>query len=146
MSNHTQYHAIVEKCIKELGLDPATVRGEKSGQWNLTKGSVKVYIDLILNEKDKKTYFQVLAPVMKMPTSNRDNLTLELLQINHHIYGSAFTVFNDFVCLKSIRECEGLDAEEAFLTITRIGNYADHYDDILKKRYPHKRPIGFRSR
>jgi len=145
MSNNAQYFAVVEECIQKLGIDPKTTKGQKEGQWNLTKGSVKVYIDIIYIEKEKRSYFQVMAPVMQMPRSNRDNLTLELLTINHQLYGAAFTVYNEHVCIKSIRECDGLDSSEAFATITRVGNYADYYDDILKQKYPHKRPIGFRS-
>ncbi|MGB0930384.1 MAG: YbjN domain-containing protein [Chitinophagales bacterium] len=145
MSDGTQYFAIVEDCIKKLGIDPATTKGQKDGQWNLTKGSVKVYIDIMYIEREKRHYFQVLTPVMQLPSSNTDNLTLELLQINHQLYGAAFTVYNRHVCVKAIRECDGLDVNEAFAAITRVGNYGDHYDDILKKKYPNNRPIGFRA-
>jgi hypothetical protein len=134
MSELQNAYRIVEQCIENLGLDPTTVRGEKEGQWSLNKGSAKVWIDVWHIEKEDRAYFQAMSPVMQDPANNTD-LYRELLEINDKLFGVAFTLYNGWVWLKMIREVEGMDENEAFAMITRIGNYADQYDDLLIGKY-----------
>ena len=50
-------------------------------------------------------------------------------------------MYKDWAWLKMIRECDGLDENEAFGIITRVGNYADQYDDLLKEHYENSGPL-----
>lgn len=136
MENLEMYYNLVEGCIGRLGVDPTICRGEKPGQWSLKKGSVNVWIDVFHIEKEKRAYFQVMSQVMNIPPTNKEALYEELLTLNDRLFGVAFTIYKNIVWLKVIRETQGLDADEAFAMITRIGNYADDYDDKLKAKYP----------
>lgn len=133
----TPYYNIVENCITRVGADPTACKESKPGSWSLKKGSAKVWIDVWYIEKEGRPYIQVMSPVMKFPGDGlkRSALFEELLTINDKLFGCAFTIFNNFVWLKSIRECDGLDENEAFAMLTRIGNYADQYDDFLVQKY-----------
>ena len=131
----TPYFQMVENCIKELGVDPNTCKGEKDGQWNLKKGSANVWIDIFKKEKDYYGYFQCMAPVVKIPETNTVAFYQDVLEINHKLYGVGMTKFKDWIYIKTIRELEGLDQEEVMASIKRIGGYADDYDDYFKKKY-----------
>lgn len=126
---------IVESCIADLGIDPATARAASPGQWSLIKGSAKVWVDLWYIEAEKRAYYQVMSPVMTIPATNQAALYQELLEINDKLFAVAFTIYNGWVWLKTIRECDNMDKAEAFAQLTRIGNYADQYDDHLIAKY-----------
>lgn len=131
-----KYYQMVETCITNLGIDPSVCRGEKAGQWSLMKGSAKVWIDVWHIERENRPYFQVMSPVMALPpnTSNEE-LYKELLEINDKLFGVAFSLYNGWIWLKVIRECDGMDENEAAAMINRIGIYADQYDDHLVAKY-----------
>ncbi|MFN7707737.1 MAG: YbjN domain-containing protein [Sphingobacteriia bacterium] len=133
MIDFRPYYDMVEACIQDLGVQPANCRGEKTGQYNLNKGSASVWIDFF--ERDGRGYYQVVSPVVAVPDEGADTLFRELLQINDTLYGVAFTLYNDWVWLKVIREVDGMDKPEAMAMLLRVGNYADHYDDYLRQRY-----------
>ena len=133
MIDFQPYYRMVEECIRRLGVNPDNCRGDRTGQYNLSKGSASVWIDFF--ENDGRGYYQVVSPVMAIPDSNRDALYHDLLQINDALYGVAFSVYGDWVWLKAIREVDNMDADEAMAILLRIGNYADHYDDYLRQRY-----------
>jgi hypothetical protein len=129
------YFQVVEDSIRMLGVDPAACRGQKEGQWSLVKGSANVWIDCWYIEREKRAYYQVMSPIMQVPPARQAELFKELLEINDKLFAVAFTVYDNWVWLKVIREADGMDANEAFGLMTRIGNYADDYDDILKEKY-----------
>ena len=135
MDNISGYYEIVENCIRKLGLDPLTVRTERSGSWRLVKGSANVYIDCWYIEREGRSYFQVLSPIMKIPENQKESFYYDLLSFNDTLFSCAFTLHNDWAWIKMIRECDGLDENEAFSILTRVGNYADQYDDLLKQHY-----------
>jgi hypothetical protein len=105
------------------------------------KGSATVWIDCWYIEREQRAYYQAMSPIMQIPASNTAELFKELLEINDKLFAVAFTIFDNWVWLKVIREATGLDADEAFGLMTRIGNYADDYDDMLKAKY-HGAPNG----
>ena len=135
MENLQVYFDMVDKCIADLGVDPSLCRGEKPGQWSLKKGSASVWIDVWHIEQENRAYFQVLAPVMEVPPTNQQAFFQELLEINYTLYGVAFVKFQNWIYVKLIRECDGLEQKEAAATINRVGWYADEYDDKLKVKY-----------
>lgn len=136
MSNIDKYLPIVEAAIQQIGIDPLSCRGEKAGQWNLVKGSANVWLDIWHIEREGRAYFQAMAPVIDYKSvANKGALAEEMLQINHQLYGVAFTIYDGFAYIKVIREADGMDATEANAMIVRVGTYADQYDDYLKNKY-----------
>ncbi|MBL7841035.1 MAG: YbjN domain-containing protein [Cyclobacteriaceae bacterium] len=134
------YYNMFEQVLAEYKVDPATARGQAPGQWNLKLGSASVWVD-IFQSKDANGnlqqygYLQVLAPVCDVPINNQHLFTKELLEINHQLYGVAFTIFRDKAYIKSIRELQGLDISEVKSTLDRVGIYANDWDDKLKAKY-----------
>jgi hypothetical protein len=134
------YRNLVEEVLRDYKIDPATARGQQPGQWNLTWGSAKVWVDVI-QSKDaqgnllQSGYFQVMAPVCEVPVNNQHLFTKELLESNHALYGVAFSIFKENAYIKALRELEGLDKSEVKATFDRVGIYADEWDDKLKTKY-----------
>jgi hypothetical protein len=134
------YYNLVEEVIRDLGVDPTVARGEQAGQWNMRLGSASVWID-VFQSKDSAGnfidygYLQILAPVCDVPKDRQAEFTLELLQLNHTLYGVGFTIYGDKSYIKAIRELEGLDKSEVRATFDRVGIYADDHDDRLKAKY-----------
>jgi hypothetical protein len=135
MENLQYYYDMIDSCIRDMGVDPALCKGDKPGQWNLKRGSASVWIDVWHIEQENRGYFQVLAPVMQVPPVNQQAFFQELLELNYTFYGVAFVKHNDWIYVKLIRECDGMEQKEAAATITRVGWYADEYDDKLKVKY-----------
>jgi hypothetical protein len=135
MENIEYYYNMIENCITNLGADPKICRGEKPGQWDLKKGSAKVWIDIWKQEGEEYGYFQAMAPVVEIPKMNREAFFKEILEINHKLYGVGMTVFENWVYIKTVRELDNFSEGEALAMLNRIGNYADDYDDVLLKKY-----------
>lgn len=131
------YYQMVDNVIRNLGVDPDQCRGEQPGQWNLKRGSASVWVDVwnIQTDNGDRGYFQVMAPVMEIPVDNLGAFCKELLEINHTLYGVAFTINKNWCYIKMIREVEGLDENEVSAMLNRVGFYADDYDDKLKAKY-----------
>ncbi len=132
-----KYYQMVDNVIKNLGVDPSACRGEQPGQWNLKRGSASVWVDIwnIETETGPRGYFQVMSPVLELPANNLSDFCKELLEINHTLYGVAFTINKNWCYIKIIREVDGLDESEVSAMMNRVGFYADDYDDKLKAKY-----------
>ncbi len=134
---------LVENAIRKIGVDPAVCKGEKVGQYSLVQGSANVWIDVLFVARENSCYFQVMSPIMILHNvTNKVGLFEELLTINDTLYNVAFTLFNNFVWLKTIREVKGLDEDEILAQIRRIGTYGDQYDDYLKQKYEITNPAS----
>lgn len=138
------YIRIIEEAISQLGIDPAAARQQKPVQWNLTKGSARIALDIFQPDPKAPVYFGVRSPIMQVPQGSAEDFYSQLLRMNHQMVGAAFSVFQNIVFLGEARIIDGLDSREAFAIITTVANAADYYDDLLQKEFPHKRPIGFR--
>ncbi len=140
MESIQHYYNLVEQVLADYKIDPATARGQNSGQWNLKLGSAGIWVDVFLSKDAQGNptqygYMQVLAYVCDVPVNNQNLFTKELLEINHQLYGVAFTIFQEKAYIKSIRELEGLDKSEVRATFDRVGIYANDWDDKLKQKY-----------
>ena len=140
MFNLQTYYDMVERVITDFKVDPKLCRGQAPGQWNMMLGSANVWID-VFQSKDQNGnfiesgYLQIMSPVVNIPQDRKEEFFHELLTINHKLYGTGFTVFENAAYIKSIRELEGLDQAEMMNTFKRVGYYADDYDDMLKAKY-----------
>ncbi|EJF52755.1 protein of unknown function (DUF1821) [Saprospira grandis DSM 2844] len=133
------YYETIEAAIAKLGIDPVSSRGkEKEGLWTLTKKDIMVWIDLWEIEREGRPYFQVMSPLFHVPEDEklRTELFAELLQINDRLYGGvAFTTFKKWIYLKTIREADGLSADEAHNSIMRVGTYAERHGEALANKF-----------
>ncbi|HQV79049.1 MAG TPA: YbjN domain-containing protein [Chitinophagales bacterium] len=126
----------VEGAIKKMNIDPNLCKGDKVGQYNMVHGSVNVWIDVWHIERENRAYFQVMSPIMNLANvTDKLGLFEELLKLNDSFYNVAFTMYDNSIWLKSIREVHGLDEDEVVAQIRRIGNYGDQHDDVLKQKY-----------
>lgn len=135
MTDIGKYYQMVEEVILGLGVDPSICKGERDGQWSLTKGSANVWIDVWKAANGFSGYLQIMAPVVAIPLTNREIFFREILDINHTLYGVAMTAFDDWIYMKTVRELDGLDQAEITAMFNRVGGYADDYDDMLKEKY-----------
>jgi len=123
------YSVMIEDVIRSLGVDPITSREKSTGQWTLQRGSVKVYVDIYnVNGTD---YICVASPVMEMPSKLLLPFYRKLLELNHEMYAASFSVKDNWVWLRILRELDGLDKNEATAMINRVGSYADQFDEML---------------
>jgi hypothetical protein len=134
------YYNLVEEVLSDYKIDPSTARGQNQGQWNLKLGSANIWVDVFLTKDAQGNptqygYMQVLAYVCDVPVNNQQLFTKELLEVNHQLYGVAFTIFQEKAYIKSIRELEGLDKSEIRAIFDRVGIYANDWDDKLKSKY-----------
>jgi hypothetical protein len=131
------YYDVVESGIAELGVNPVDCRGENPGQWNLKKGETIVWVDLWKIESENRAYYQVMSPIFPVPTDEKikNALFANLLELNDTLYGVAFTVFQENIYVKVIREADGMDKAESLSLLLRVGNYADMYRLELSEKY-----------
>jgi hypothetical protein len=134
MADLQKYYALVDECIQTLGVDPNVCRGENPGQWDLKKGSASVWVDVWQNE-DGWGYLMIMAPICDIPDNNKEAFFTEILEINHKLYGCAMTKYENKIYVKTVREVDGLDKDEAMAMFNRVGNYSDDYDDYLQQKY-----------
>lgn len=128
------YYEMVESCIQDLGIAPDKTRGDKPGQWDLYRGSARVMIDVFTLDNGW-SYFQCIAPIVKIPAGKKIEFYEEILEKNHSLYGVAMTKYKEWIYIKVIREIEGLDKSEMMAMLKRIGVYADELDDLYKNKY-----------
>ncbi len=139
-SNMRSAIKMVEKIIGELGLDPQETRvaspGDERIAWGFMKGSAEIYVTL---KQDKgENYIRVNAPVITLPTNERDQLRLyrRLLVLNAGVVvGAAFGITDERVIMVTERSTIDLDESEVRDMIKRVGHYADFYDDALVSEF-----------
>ena len=125
MKDFAPYQYIVEKAIARLGVDPKKCL-IKRANWQLKKGSVRLNISFF--EQGGLNFFKTEALITTVPPDADAVFYLRLLRYNEEFNGLAFYVKDDKVLLKSVREVSGMDANEAFAMITKVGNYADKFE------------------
>lgn len=130
------YYFIVDNAMRGLGLEPGDTRGDLPGQWNLAYGELSINIDLWeVEEQDGKVVFQVQAPIMALPQEGLTELYRELLEINYLLYANAFSIVEQTVYLKTMRDADGLKEKEITQMVEFCGFYAEHYQLALLDKY-----------
>ncbi len=136
MQDLTPYYQMVERCFTALGIAPETSRTEQPGEWLVTKGDARIHVFVKYMEQNKDAYFWAVAPVCEIASEEQRKFFYEeLLETNHTLYSAAFTKYDKWIYIKTIRELRGLDVDEMYNLINRVGNYADMYNDILWAKY-----------
>ena len=125
MIDFAQYQYIVEKAILRLGVNPEKCLIKKSN-WQLKKGSIKLNISFF--KYQNQTFFKTEALIASIPNDADINFSKKLLEYNYELNGLAFYTKEGKIYLKSVRELSGMDTNEAFAMITKVGNYSDKFN------------------
>ncbi|MFK7948683.1 MAG: YbjN domain-containing protein [Saprospiraceae bacterium] len=128
MIDLAQYQYIVEKAITRLGLNPTKCLITQT-HWQLKKDNIK--LNIIFFEQQGQHYFKSEALITNIPDDANTEFYIKLLEYNHEFNGLAFYINDGKVYLKSVREVAGMDANEAFSMITKVGNHADKFDEAF---------------
>lgn len=127
------YNVMIEDIIRSFNVDPVSCREAKTGQWTLHRGSARLYVDIYT--QDGTDYICVASPIMDMPSKALLPFYRKLLELNHEMYAASFSVKDNGVWLRIIRELQGLDPSEAAAMLNRVGYYADQFDDLLTEEF-----------
>jgi cytochrome c1 len=142
---------IVQKHLESGGLEPDQVKmktADKHPAWAFRQGSASVRIHLLPGDKESDYgYFQVVAPVIILPESEREQVFQRLLELNaDQLWSCAFAIRQDRVIITADRTTRDLDGSEVVEMIERVAAYADKFDDELVEEFGGTRytdrPIG----
>ncbi len=129
------YYELVDDCLRTLQVNLEKAK-KADGRWDFEHGSAHIWIDVFIAPQNKGYgYLQVMSPITKIPTQAREEFFKESLAINHQLYGAAFSIFDDTLYIKTIREVQNINLEEAMVIIQRICTYADEYDGYFAQKY-----------
>lgn len=133
--NLHQQAAAVERILAQLGIsvEQARMPVENGYGWTFQRGSA--VIEVYIAQVGGREYFQVLAPLIHLPTSGLLALYRRLLELNLQLTNAALGVHQDVIFLFIERPLVGLDAEEANFIITQIAEYADELDNQLLNEF-----------
>lgn len=126
----TDYQHTIAAAIEKLGLSAEKCQVTES-TWVITRGSAS--ISLALYDADNRTYFKVEALIAKLPSEQSTDFYKQLLLHNHNFNGFGFSLSDNEVYMKAVRDTAGMDVNEAFVLITKVGNYADKFDEEVNE-------------
>jgi len=131
------YYEIINKVIAKLGLEPDGCYNSEGRYWSLCKGSAEIFISLfVLGEGEgREWYIEFSSPVMKLPSAKVLPFYRRLLEENAKWVATRFSLRGDTVWLDTTRELAGMDYDECYRSLTRIGDVADELDDILREEF-----------
>ena len=132
--NLDRYIEIVESAIAELIGDPVPARGEKKGQWNLVIGNYSVMVDVY--NLSGKYFLQIVCPILKLEEVSSDKVCQvyrKALEINDRLIQASFSIYNEGIWLRNIRNLEGISVEEARYSINILGQFALKYGEELRQ-------------
>lgn len=134
-SNLQAYAATVERILATIGVpvENARINTDQGYAWSFQRGSA--VIELYVSQQDNRGYFQVLAPIMHLPSVGLLPLYRRLLEFNLQLTNASLGVYLDVVYVFSERPLEGLDAVEANNIITQVAGYADELDNMLVNEF-----------
>ena len=120
----------VETALGKLGVTGAEARTENSGQWNISKDE-KTQLMLDVWEENGYFFFQVLCQVCPLGDATNASFMKLLLQENHGLCETAFTIFEDQVFLKYTTEASDLTEDHIHKSITRTAFYNETFKEKM---------------
>jgi hypothetical protein len=125
------YAATIEQILASLGIDPATARVNTAQGygWSFRRGSA--LIEAYVSEQDGRGYFQVLSPILHLPSTGLLPLYRRLLELNLQLTNASLGIHNDVVYVFNERILEGLDSGETNHILQTVASYADDLDNQL---------------
>lgn len=125
------YAQTVQQILAGLGINPDQVRiqTEEGYGWSFRRGSAT--IEVYVSQNETGGFFQVLSPIMHLPSSGLLPLYRRLLELNLQLVNISLGVYLDVVYVYSERPLDGLDIVEANSIINAVATWADELDDKL---------------
>jgi hypothetical protein len=134
-----QYYELVEEGIRMANVKPEQCRSKTAGQWNLQRLKTDIWVDLWYMEEEGKTYFQVMTPLVEVPTENTQEFLQELLDLNYQLVSGAFVTYKNGVYVKITLDAETITPDLIFILLNRIGHYGKLFEEGLLERYKTKK-------
>jgi len=131
--NVSYYEKMINDFIASLNIDPEQCRHRPRLLWSLYKGSALIYIELF--KADNIDFIETSSPILKLPSRNLLPLYRKLLELNFQLLGIKFFTRDDWVYLSENRQLKGMDFDELKAMITRVGGFADQWDDLLIEEF-----------
>ena len=125
----TDYQHIVSAAIEKLGLSAEKCQNALN-LWKINRGSITLLIELF--EADNRVYFKVEALIAQLVNEQSTDFYKQLLLHNHSFNGFSFNLHEEAIYIKAVRDAFGMDINEAFVLITKVGNHADKFDDEIQ--------------
>jgi hypothetical protein len=116
----------VESAITKLGLAAEQTRTDQAGQWNLSKDE-KTQLMLDVWEENAYFFFQVLSPVCEVGDEKNAAFFKLLLEENHGLCETAFTILDNNIYLKYTTEASDLTEDHIYKSITRTAYYNETF-------------------
>jgi len=107
---------------------------DDSGYTQVRKGSASVGINVLGDHG----VLLLLAPVMAVPTAQRERFYRRLLELSFLTTSDAAFAIDaqkDEVYVRALRRLSGLDYEEFEDLLETVGKVADEWDDVLRKEF-----------
>lgn len=125
-------NAFIERFASRAGarLEPL----DASGYTQVRKGSASVGINVL----EDHGVLLLLAPVMPVPKTRREELYRRLLELSFLTTADAAFAIDaekDEVYVRALRRLSGLDYEEFEDLLDTVGKVTDEWDDLLKKEF-----------
>lgn len=116
----------VEAAITRLGINATEARTQNKGQWNIAKNEATQLMIDVWEEHDH-CFFQIISHISSLADPNNAAFLKLLLQENHGLCETAFTVLNDNVFLKFTAEATDMTEERIYKNITRLAYYNETF-------------------
>jgi hypothetical protein len=103
---------------------------DSTGYTQVRRGSASVGVNVL----DDHGVLLILAPVMKVPKTRREDLFRRLLELSFIATSdAAFSIDKDKdeIFVRTLRRLSGLDYEEFEDLVATVGKVADDWDDAL---------------
>ena len=130
------YARTVDDILSNIGVDTVAARMtdiEYGFGWSFRRGSA--VIEIYVSEQEGRGYFQVLSPIIHIPSTGLLPLYRRLLELNMQLTNASLGIYFDVIYVFNERPLEGLDANEANNIITLVAGYADELDNQLQEEF-----------
>lgn len=138
----------VESAIDSLGVKASEIRGDEKGQWQIFRGPISLFIDVWAPEHNtdwnytveqiNNTTFQVIAPITKLPETDKlFSFYEELLHMNFHLYKASLIInMKDSVLAVKFKQlADGLTEKDVIDALECVGYYAEMLTEYFVKKY-----------
>jgi hypothetical protein len=139
MEDLLKYYSIVEEGIRQAGVDPELCRSQTEGQWNLKRHESDVWVDVWPVEQEGRTYFQVMTPLVEIPTEDNERFYRELLDLNYQMVGASLVTYKNGAYVKFTGEVDFLTAELMAVVMNRVGYYGQVFEQGFIKKFNTKK-------